>query len=125
MCIRDSTTCHLEYHPDYIPSHSTSSTCLLGAWSSSSTCVSALALIRGRNSLAPYNTVEIYGAGMHRKLPDLPDAMTGCTVPPPPTSHSNQWVPHSSTTGGHTTEVLANLDTAMYFYVADKDHLSW
>ena len=72
------TTCHLECHPDYIPSHSTSSTCLLGAWSSSSTCVSALALIRGRNSLAPYNTVEIYGAGMHEKLPELPDDRMYC-----------------------------------------------
>jgi len=108
------TTCHLECHPGYVSDKRTVITCHLGEWTSSPTCVKAIALITGRLDPSPSTTVEIYGEGIHKKLPDLPDNRgwhsldlvdsyvllcggtwtTSCLV----LTESLQWTDHSTTT---------------------------
>ena len=74
----DRLTCHLECHPGYVSSNRTMVRCSEDQWSPgpTSTCVAPIALITGGglpgDTPGRVRTVELYGDGVHKYLPDLP-----------------------------------------------------
>ena len=110
----DHSTCHLECHPGYVSTNATVITCHHGEWTETPTCVMAVAIITAGETPS-HHTVEVYGEGLHKKLPNLPyirqyhslelvnsilflcggiSTRTSCLS----FTESHQWTTHSTTT---------------------------
>ena len=109
----DPSTCHLECHPGYVSSNATVFTCQQHQSTEAPECITAVAIITG--GYHSENTVEVYGEGINKKLPNLPDNRYGhslqlvnsvlllCGGGSTETSclsltTSHQWTTHSTTT---------------------------